>query len=954
MNRLRSILAVVFLLAAPAAMLWPVWSNPVSAEEDDLIYFLPVREQVGQALREGRWPLDDPLEATGMPLMADPQTAVMYPPTWMFAFLPAKLAYSLSVFVAFSLAGAGMYLYLRRVRLDRTPAAFGAVALAFGGFMVGHRVHLAVVNTAAFLPWGLWCIELLRRRPRASFAAAVPVMFLALTAGHWPTLIHMGLVLTVYFLFRARPFWRSIAVVAAAGVLAAALAAPQIAVTSELLTQATRSRIGYSTAGENSFHPAAAVLALFPLLMGNRTPNFYPQSYWGPWHLCEMLGYVGLVTLVLAGAGAWRLFRRPRGGQPVEAEACRELRGVVRAWVWIGVGALLWMLGYYLPTYRLVHAIPVLGMVRCPARMVLAADAALATLAAVTLHTVAAGVSPRVEALKRSVRRAARIYLPVAMVFVLAVIAVGGWALRGIWPDMIPQFKGGAEDALRALRPDNPALWAPLVMLAATVAVVLVWLASPRQRVLDSPQAAKPPGRSATNRGPRDAACQGRVGFVLALLVVDLFFVSAFVDVLPAGRIPQDVDQSPAARWLAENAPRDRKFRLWGLGESYCHRPAELMLPRTCNRAGFATIANYGPFQSPHHAHMLGFRVFGHNRNWRGLLRRNYLLSLYNVRYIICEAGGEHEALLASVRMAKSRPGPEGPNLLTGDWALTSAESAEGMLRLRTFSRLCWSLASQPVALEGGEVYHISLEARGPEGGAADYLQADVLELLPGEGYRQEDQWRLIVYPEQTGLDWRLFEWTFRAPADLSGEVVFRVFTPGERLVEVRNVSLRRSDWPAPVNVAALTGRRTSAGPDGSAFGPGERVYRKVAQLPPLNAGDLDVVIYENRLCLPFDNAQGKPDGVLARERRACPEPVERATSAEIEALRRMQWPGEPVTLGSPPPLGMRTSLDPGPMLLFATLPAGCVYAVVVILAWIIFRRKAQSARNQTPPHRVL
>ena len=166
MNLARRVLPLLLILAAPPVMLWAIWVNPVSAGEDDVVYVYPLRQMVGQALREGRWPVNNPLEATGAPLMADPQSAVMFPATWLFAALPGKLAYSLSVFLAFSVAGGGAYLYLRGLGLVRPAATFGAVAFMFCGFMVGHRVHLPMIQTAGFLPWGLWGIE--RHRPAAA------------------------------------------------------------------------------------------------------------------------------------------------------------------------------------------------------------------------------------------------------------------------------------------------------------------------------------------------------------------------------------------------------------------------------------------------------------------------------------------------------------------------------------------------------------------------------------------------------------------------------------------------------------------------------------------------------------------------------------------------------------------------------------------------------------------
>ena len=119
MKRIRAVIPVVLIVLAPAGMLYPLWSDPLSAGEDDVVFYYPLRKMAGEALRQGRLPFRNSHEATGVPLMADPQSAVLYPPTWLFACMDAKRAYSLSIFLGFSLAGAGTYLYLRRLGLVR-------------------------------------------------------------------------------------------------------------------------------------------------------------------------------------------------------------------------------------------------------------------------------------------------------------------------------------------------------------------------------------------------------------------------------------------------------------------------------------------------------------------------------------------------------------------------------------------------------------------------------------------------------------------------------------------------------------------------------------------------------------------------------------------------------------------------------------------------------------------
>jgi hypothetical protein len=889
MGAWRRILPLLLILAAPPVMLQAIWINPLSAGEDDVVYTYPLRVMVGQALRQGRWPLANPLEATGSVLMADPQSAVMFPPTWLFAVLDGKLAYGLGVFLAFSVAGGGAYVYLRSLRLVRPAAVFGAVVFMFCGFMVGHRVHLPMIQTAGFFPWGLWGIERMRRRGASGFFVLALVFFLALAAGHWAILSFMALAWGAYLLLRGRPLVRAVALTAGAALLAAAMAAPQIEATRALISQATRQHIGYATVGENSFFPAAAVLAMFPMLMGNTTPNFFPQPWWGVWHLWEMLGYVGLVTLVLAGSAAWALYRKKTSEDD-------DLTPIVRTWTWIAIGAGVWMLGYYLPTYWLVHKIPLLGVVRCPGRMLLVVDMALAALAAVAVHGVmqSGPLSSQGQRLGRCVRVAGTRVLPLAMVATLVVVAAVAWLVRR-WPRPIPlPFAGGTDDALAAFWVGNPAVWVPLALAVATMISVRFWLADPAR--------AWP--------------------IILALLIVDLFFLTRFLDAPADLRDRPDPTKSPAAAWLAAssserlaaNGPNEPfVYLVFGLNRNYRDRPGELLQPKMGQALGVATLGSYGPWHSPAHAHLFGFDTYGRCREWAWLVRRNHLLSLYNVRYLVA-AGREFREVIESVRLAP--PPPQEKNLLTGQWKLSHAlRLPDGMLRLQTPFLWRLSEAQQEVALETGGIYRIALDARGAEAGGGNFLRAEVFlknpQVLPDGQTVQADGLGLTVIEERIGPAWRHFEWTFAWPGGQAGRNVFRVYTMSERPIEVRHVELRPAGWETPVH---LFGRLEQ----------GQAVYRKVAEVPSLTAGGEPVAIYENLLCPPAGTV---PPRVPADER-------------SVERLRWLTNDDLGAGAGSltVPDVGLAVGGDPSRLLWRVTLPAaallGLLGAFTIVLRW--------------------
>jgi len=801
------VVIAAWLLLGPMLMLATIWGAPTSAGEDDVVGYFPLRWLVGQSLRAGEWPWWNPHEQCGTPLMADPQSAAMYPPTWLFAVLPgdqAKLAYALNVFIAFALAGAGAYLYLRKIGLRSVPAVFGATAFQYCGFMVGHRVHLSMIGAAAMLGFALWAVETLRDAPQKACLALPWIVFAALTPGHWPTFINLMLISLAYLLCRGRPLGRNVLLAALAVALGLLLAGPQLYATGRVMGHVTRQRIGYATAGENSFLPTNAVLALFPLLMGCRTQNFFaPRPWWGAWHLCETLGYVGLVTLSLAAATVWRLWRR-RGG--------REWSPMVKLWALLGAAGCVWMLGYYLPPlFWVIRQVPVLNIVRAPARMVLVVDFALAALAAIGIHVLVTRPE-RAVALGRTLRRWATRYLPIVMAAALGLVAALTAALAGRYGDRFGQpFVGGPADVWASLHPLGTPVWVPLVVAAASAGAVLLFL--------------RRPARLAP--------------LLVAVLACDLLILTSSVDV-PGGGGEAAID--PTLSVTAERVKADagdEPFRVLHLSEAYFAQPTDVLAPKASAVFGIDNLAGYGPFQPGEHAHLFGLRIFGDSGQWRWLVRRNVLLSLYNVKYLLADES--HREVIESVRIDPATP-VSGPNLLAPGpgWKVRRGREAAGTVTLR--APHLWNPASaeygRAIALTAGEIYRIELEARSPDG-AGGWLLGRVFN--PGGGDEPSfwpDGAQLYVQPEHIGRSWRRHTWTFRAPAETPEQVYFHLTTLSETAIEVRHVAVCRAEWERPVHLKVDPPLRA-----------GDRVYEPVATVRR-GSGD-SITIYRNRLCLP-------------------------------------------------------------------------------------------------------
>ena len=151
----RFALVLLFLLAAvifvPALI-----KGEVFVVRDHLDYFQPLRWFTAQELRSGHLPLWNPYSGGGEPWLANPQTGVFYPPSWLFVVLPFPAAYMTFLLFHLVLLGWGAYLLFARTA-PPDAAMVGAAALMF----CGPTLSLLDVNnnlaTLAWVPLVLWC-----------------------------------------------------------------------------------------------------------------------------------------------------------------------------------------------------------------------------------------------------------------------------------------------------------------------------------------------------------------------------------------------------------------------------------------------------------------------------------------------------------------------------------------------------------------------------------------------------------------------------------------------------------------------------------------------------------------------------------------------------------------------------------------------------------------------------
>ena len=416
------------IILAPFLLLAPVWlTGNALFWGTPATQFVPWWVEASRQLQSGHLPLWNPGLGMGAPLLANYQTAVLYPPNWLYFVLyliggtPA-LAWGMAPLVAAHLAWAGLGTarLARALGLGALAQAVSGLAYGLSGYLVARSGFLSINAAAAWLPWIIYGLVLLLgvrpaktslqesavqvtdtphiRRWKTGGMALLAVLFAAqLLAGHaqtaWYTLILAGPWAAFWSLAGtgmqhpsgsvdiqdqgASPLkrlgwaWGLLAVAVLAGV---ALAAAQLLPTAEYLLESQRAgAVDYEFAMTYSFWPWRGLTLLAPGLFGSPASG----DYWGYANYWEDAVYIGLLPFILALVAVFTRGRRIGNLNALIPRLVGFLTGVILV-------AFLLALGKNSPLFPwLYRHIPTFDMFQAPTRISILAVFSLALLAGI-------------------------------------------------------------------------------------------------------------------------------------------------------------------------------------------------------------------------------------------------------------------------------------------------------------------------------------------------------------------------------------------------------------------------------------------------------------------------------------------------------------------------------------------------------------------------------------------
>ncbi len=369
---------------------------------------------VGEALRAGHNPYHTDLlyAPYGAPLYLHTLNLfnglVALPMQLLFGLIPA---YNVVVLLSLTLAGYFAYLLVSQISGNRVAGFIGGVIYAFGSYHLAHLLGHMNLLASEWLPAYLLCLilalEARGRRRTLLVVAAAGALCVAMLC-EWQYVIFAIVAtgwLAGYETLRKRTI-QPLVIAATIGGVWVVLAAPLLLPTIAQARQGIDSLVGVT--GEEIARGATLLpdegaafrLSADPISFVVPGPR---QSWWGM--AAERLGgraiapvgertlFLGYLPLVLAGIGLWR--ERRRSG------------------MWLGLGLIAFVLalgptlqflgepvfigGQEVPLpFRLLQALPGIGLVRVPARYGLLVTLGLAVLAGIGLASVQRPLGQRV------------------------------------------------------------------------------------------------------------------------------------------------------------------------------------------------------------------------------------------------------------------------------------------------------------------------------------------------------------------------------------------------------------------------------------------------------------------------------------------------------------------------------------------------------------------------------
>ena len=369
----------------------------LSAKGDIFNFFVYWRQFGFGQMKAGHIALWNPYTFSGAPFMGGLQSALFYPPNWIYLVLPPAKAINCEIALHVFLMGLFIALWVEHYRLHPMAALLAGSIVMFGGAFFLHVFagHLAPMDATAWLPLILLVMDGTLDEPGPKWILLGIFAFaMQLLAGFPLMVFDTVFTCAVYVAIRLRRAPRPVdTVLALALVGAGAILITTVQLWTGLQVAADSTRSGgmsFGFVGSFSLPPQNLLTFVVPGFFGNMTSI----QYWGRSFLWESSVFLGLTGLTMALFGASLKVRQKSA--------------------WTAMAALLFVLalGSHTPLLKFFYRhVPGFNFFREPSEFRLPAICLLTMLAAFGMDAVI---------------RSARGAKTAALILLIGAIALGG------------------------------------------------------------------------------------------------------------------------------------------------------------------------------------------------------------------------------------------------------------------------------------------------------------------------------------------------------------------------------------------------------------------------------------------------------------------------------------------------------------------------------------------------
>jgi hypothetical protein len=181
-----------------------------SVLNDQTREFLTFFQVARESFRRMEFPLWNPYILCGTPLLADSQSALLFPLNWPFYVLPLFLGFTVSALLKMFIASFGTYLFARKLSLSHQASILAGTIYTFSSFNVFWLNH-PHTNVTIFFPLLLLLAQSLIEGPtRSKMAVLGLTVGLQLLGGHVELAFHVAFAVSLFFFFRLTDDWKGV------------------------------------------------------------------------------------------------------------------------------------------------------------------------------------------------------------------------------------------------------------------------------------------------------------------------------------------------------------------------------------------------------------------------------------------------------------------------------------------------------------------------------------------------------------------------------------------------------------------------------------------------------------------------------------------------------------------------------------------------------------------------